>query len=111
MSAVFSLALNHRGTDESELTLGGIDATKFTKPLDYFPIIPEATYWLLNATGFAVNGVAANVSAHSVIFDSGESHILLDKRSVERHVPHRHIRGCLSGSGCSSLVCSDLPRH
>lgn len=74
--AVFSLALLPNGVSGSELTLGGIDTTKFTKALTYVPVISGSSFWQLKSTQFAVNGVTTSTlkTAHNIIFDSGGYH-------------------------------------
>lgn len=72
--AVFSLALLPHGTSGSELTLGGIDTTKYTKALTYIPVVSGSSFWELKSTQFSVNGksnLALSLS-HNIIFDSGE---------------------------------------
>ncbi|KAF8322233.1 acid protease, partial [Clavulina sp. PMI_390] len=81
LPALFSLALYHNGTNGSEITLGGIDDTKFKEPLTYIPLSgPEL--WVLNNTQISVNGKTSatlqnSASSSETIFDSGTSNVVL----------------------------------
>lgn len=72
--AIFSLALLPNGIAGSELTLGGIDTTKYTNPLTYVPVVAFSSFWELKSTQFAVNGVTTSTlkASHNIIFDSGK---------------------------------------
>lgn len=78
LPAVFSLALLPNGTAGSEITLGGIDTTKYTKALTYVPVVSGSSFWELKSSQFAVNGKTSTTlkTSHNIIFDSGTSNIV-----------------------------------
>ena len=70
----------------AELTLGGIDSTKFTGILTYASLpAGSGSTWLLTSSGITVNGVSTSTlkKRRTIIFDSGTSNILLDKATTE----------------------------
>ncbi|KAF8309088.1 acid protease [Clavulina sp. PMI_390] len=77
LPAVFSLALLPEGTSGSEITLGGIDTTKYTTPLTYIPV-SGSSFWELKNTQMAVNGKTSSTLkvSNNIIFDSGTSNIV-----------------------------------
>lgn len=85
--AVFSLYLTPNNSGKTaELTLGGIDSTKFTGSLTYASL-PSSSFgtWELQSSGITVNGrsTSALKKGREFIFDSGTSNILLDTKTTE----------------------------
>ncbi|KAJ6507855.1 acid protease [Mycena vitilis] len=60
-----------------ELTLGGVDTTKFNGPVSYSPQVGQGN-WQIDSTGIFVNGqTASSIDKNvSLIFDSGTSNML-----------------------------------
>jgi len=67
-----------------ELTLGGVDTTKFTGPLLYSPQVGDGN-WAIGSQGIFVNGQTASGLQNNVtlIFDSGTSNMLFVKSIAE----------------------------
>ncbi|KAG8854792.1 hypothetical protein FRB96_007321 [Tulasnella sp. 330] len=87
LPAIFSMYLTPNASGKTaELTLGGIDTTKFTGSLTYAAVPSwSGSTWQLTSTGITVNGVSTTAlkKTRTVIFDSGTSNILLDKTTAE----------------------------
>lgn len=82
--AVFSFFLTHKDSPQAELTLGGIDASKFTGDIVYSPTVLPG-YWGLNSTGVFVNGETSSELQHPIqpYFDSGLSNLSFNKKQAE----------------------------
>ncbi|KAH9485175.1 Pepsin-2B [Psilocybe cubensis] len=79
LPSLFSLYLTPQSVGKAELTLGGIDNTKFTgTPI--FASLPSGSgsTWQLASPGLSVNGKTNSLlnSPRTIIFDSGTSNIL-----------------------------------
>ncbi|KAK7001530.1 acid protease [Favolaschia claudopus] len=70
----------HDKGGEGELTMGGVDRTKFKTPLVFSPVV-GGDEWVLQSLGVAVNGKTSSVlnTSFPVIFDTGTSNILFAK--------------------------------
>ncbi|KAJ7496013.1 acid protease [Mycena galericulata] len=79
LPSLFSLYLTPQAVGNAELTIGGIDTTKFTGNLTFasLPADTGAT-WSLNSPKLSVNGKTTSVlkATRNVIFDSGTSNVL-----------------------------------
>ncbi|KAJ6499109.1 acid protease [Mycena sanguinolenta] len=79
LPSLFSLFLTPQAIGNAELTVGGIDTTKFTTPMTFasLPAGSGAT-WTLNSPQIFVNGKTTSVlkATRNVIFDSGTSNVL-----------------------------------
>ncbi|KAJ7505841.1 acid protease [Mycena galericulata] len=75
---IFGMLFTHEDAGGAELTLGGVDTTKFTQPLVYSPIVDDG--WQLSSQAIHVNGKSASSlvfnQSLTIIFDSGTSNIL-----------------------------------
>jgi len=80
LPSLFSFHLTPKTVGNAELTLGGIDTTKFEGKLTYASIVPQTEgEWSLNSSGITVNG-RTNRMLHGtqrIIFDSGTPNVLL----------------------------------
>ncbi|KAJ6594144.1 acid protease [Mycena capillaripes] len=79
LPSLFSLYLTPQAVGNAEMTVGGIDTTKFTGNLTFasLPAGSSAT-WTLNSPQLSVNGKTTTVlkATRNIIFDSGTSNIL-----------------------------------
>jgi hypothetical protein len=79
LPSLFSLFLTPEAIGNAELTVGGIDTTKFTTPMTFasLPAGSSAT-WSLNSPEVFVNGKSTSVlkATRNIIFDSGTSNVL-----------------------------------
>ncbi|CEL61602.1 Pepsin II-1 OS=Oryctolagus cuniculus PE=2 SV=1 [Rhizoctonia solani AG-1 IB] len=86
LPAVFGMWLTPKSVGGAELTLGGIDNSKFSGPITYIPVDPATQgFWQLVSSQYAVNGktsTALKKTTH-VIFDSGTSNIVFPKAVTE----------------------------
>ncbi|KAF8676681.1 Acid protease, partial [Rhizoctonia solani] len=86
LPAVFGMWLTPKSVGGAELTLGGIDNSKFSGPVTYIPVDPATQgFWQLVSSQYAVNGKtsAALKKTTHVIFDSGTSNIVFPKAVTE----------------------------
>ncbi|KAH8928719.1 acid protease [Atractiella rhizophila] len=82
LPSVFSLYFTPARVGGAELTLGGIDYSKFRGEPTYIPADNSDGYWILNATSLKVNegkAVPGFEVPLSIIFDSGTSTMNLPK--------------------------------
>lgn len=82
------MALTPNAIGGAELTLGGVDSTKFTKALTYIPVVQSSSFWSLTSTQFSVNGKSSTALTKSttIIFDSGTSNIVFPKATTEVNI-------------------------
>lgn len=64
-----------------ELTLGGVDPTRFTGPLQYHPLISE-TYWMIAAESVTIGG--RNLGAFQAVVDTGTSLMLFNTSTAKK---------------------------
>ncbi|KAF8142717.1 acid protease [Mycena galopus ATCC 62051] len=70
----------------AELTLGGVDSSKFISQTIFAPLVADAGgAWILNSLGIAVNGQTNNVLAvdTEVLFDTGTTNVFLPLTMAE----------------------------
>ncbi|KAF7328800.1 putative vacuolar protease A [Mycena venus] len=70
----------------AEMTLGGVDSSKFTSQTTFAPIVADGHgAWILNSSGIAVNGQTNDVLAvHTeVLFDTGTTNVFLPLAMAE----------------------------
>lgn len=85
LPSLFSMYLTPKAVDSAELTLGGIDNSKFTgTPI--FASLPSGSgsTWQLASPGISVNGKTTSVlkTSRTIIFDSGTSNILFSTNTA-----------------------------
>jgi hypothetical protein len=68
---VFAFDLGSSNGPTGELTLGGLDDSKYTGQMQYFPLTSE-TYWELTMSGFKVGGQSATTTMRAIV-DTGTS--------------------------------------
>ncbi|KZT73382.1 acid protease [Daedalea quercina L-15889] len=76
--ALFGLYLTPKSVGNAELTIGGIDSSKYTGNLIYSPISPEGSgLWELDSPALYVNGQTASTLSQkrTIIFDSGTPNV------------------------------------
>ncbi|KAI0823654.1 acid protease [Trametes gibbosa] len=84
LPSLFSLFLTPHTVGNAELTIGGIDDTKFKGKLVYADQTGEGD-WEVESSQISVNGKTTSVlkKRRSIIFDSGTSNILFDTATTE----------------------------
>ncbi|EPQ58245.1 acid protease [Gloeophyllum trabeum ATCC 11539] len=86
LPSLFGLYLTPKAVGNAELTLGGIDESKFDGPLTYAPLTSDAYgSWVLEWRGASVNGQTTRALQErwEVIFDSGTSNAVFDTNTTE----------------------------
>ncbi|KAH9926504.1 acid protease [Fomitopsis serialis] len=85
INALFGLYLSPKSVGNAELTIGGIDSSKYTGDLTYVPISPTSDgSWELDSPAVYVNGqtVSAINTERTFIFDSGTPNVYFDDADV-----------------------------
>lgn len=87
-TALFSLYLAPQGSDGAELTLGGIDTSKFNTTMQYAKVIENQDFWNVTTSAIAVNGRTTSVlqAPEGLTFDSGTSNLLFPPAIAEVRV-------------------------
>ncbi|KAJ7647093.1 acid protease [Roridomyces roridus] len=118
LPSLFSLFLTPEAVGNAELTIGGIDSTKFTGPLTFasLPSPNSSATWTLNSPQLFVNGKSTSIlkATRNIIFDSGTSNILFPTATANAIyalispdiVPHASEAGTY-GIACDQI--SSLP--
>ncbi|KAF4621422.1 hypothetical protein D9613_001022 [Agrocybe pediades] len=90
LPSLFSMYLTPKSVGNAELTLGGIDSSKFTGELIYGSLPPDPSgepprLWLLQSPGISVNGMTNDLlnTSRGIIFDSGTSNVVFSTNITE----------------------------
>merc|ERR1719461_812026 len=78
--AVFAFNLQADDKKKGELTIGGIDDSKYTGSISYVPVISD-TYWAVKMPSMKINGQQVT-SITTAIVDSGTSVIVGPTKDV-----------------------------
>lgn len=89
-------------TKDGELTIGGIDHTRFTGKLSYTKINVADT-WQIPIDDMIVGGNACNLQGKSAIIDTGTSYILMPPADADS--VHAQIPGSVANNGQYTLPC------
>jgi hypothetical protein len=85
--ALFGIYYSPHGLNgTSEITMGGIDFSKFSTPLNYASVISDADGgWTIASTGGSVNGQTPDLLKDSlnIFFDSGTPNVVLPQKMAE----------------------------
>jgi len=78
LPSLFSLFLTPQAVGKAEMTVGGMDTTKFTGSLTFASLAGRSSAWTLVSTEVFVNGKTSSTlgTRQNIIFDSGTSNIL-----------------------------------
>ncbi|KAJ7929758.1 acid protease [Mycena leptocephala] len=107
LPSLFSLYLTPKAIGNAEMTIGGIDTTKFTGDLTYASLPAfTTTSWSLISPQFYVNGKTTNAlkASRHVVFDSGTSNMQFPVHF------HRH-RLVLCRNELYALISPDIVPH
>nr|GAT42532.1 acid protease [Mycena chlorophos] len=114
LPSLFSLFLTPLAVGNAELTLGGIDTTKFSGDLIFasLPANPRTT-WSLASPQIFVNGETTSVltASRNVIFDSGTSNILFPTATANAiyAIISPNIQPYAPEPGAYGIPCADIP--
>ncbi|KAF7306076.1 Acid protease [Mycena chlorophos] len=114
LPSLFSLFLTPLAVGNAELTLGGIDTTKFSGDLIFasLPANPRST-WSLASPQIFVNGETTSVltASRNVIFDSGTSNILFPTATANAiyAIISPNIQPYAPEPGAYGIPCADIP--
>ncbi|KAJ7753740.1 acid protease [Mycena metata] len=114
LPSLFSLYLTPQAIGGAELTIGGIDNTKFNGSLTYADQSDQgSSTWTLTSPKISVNGKTTSTLKQSrdVIFDSGTSNILFDTETTEAiyALISSKIKAHTSEPGTYGIACSLIP--
>ncbi|GJE97381.1 acid protease [Phanerochaete sordida] len=113
LPSLFSLYLTPQSAGNAEMTLGGIDATKFTGSITYGSLIsPNSGAWQLRSSGITVNGQSTSAlkKTRTFIFDSGTSNIVLPQADTEAVYAQisPNIKPNSAEPGTYGIACSEI---
>ncbi|KAF7350709.1 Acid protease [Mycena sanguinolenta] len=77
---IYGFFLSPHSIGNAELTLGGVDPSKFTSQTTFAPLVADgAGAWITNCSGIAVNGQTSPALAvdTEVLFDTGTTNVFL----------------------------------
>ncbi|KAJ3743134.1 acid protease [Lentinula detonsa] len=85
LPSLFGLFLTPLSVGNAELTIGGIDETKFSSNLTFASQAGTGAAWELRSPGISVNGKTTSLlnTPRTIIFDSGTSNVLFDTATAE----------------------------
>ncbi|CAK5276783.1 unnamed protein product [Mycena citricolor] len=115
LPSLFSLYLTPRAIGGAELTIGGVDSTKFTGSLTFasLPNPNSDPTWSLDSPRIAVNGKTTSVlsRARNIIFDSGTSNVLFDTQTANAiyALISPNIKPFAAEPGTYGIACSLIP--
>lgn len=112
-AALFSLYLTPHNTQEAELTIGGIDSSKYNGSLTYAPLpAGSGSTWQLSSPQIAVNGKTTSTlkAKRDIIFDSGTSNVLFDTDTAEAMYAliSSDIKAFSAEPGTYGIACSKI---
>ncbi|KAF7348568.1 Pepsin A [Mycena venus] len=114
LPSLFSLFVTPNAVGGAELTIGGINESKFNGTLTFAPLAdPGSTTWSLTSPRIAVNGKTTSVLRQSrdIIFDSGTSNILFSTETTEAiyALISPKIKAHAAEPGTYGIACSLIP--
>ncbi|KAJ7669356.1 acid protease [Mycena polygramma] len=114
LPSLFSLFVTPQAVGGAELTVGGIDKSKFNGSLTYAPLADAgSTTWSLTSPTISVNGKTTSVlkQTRDVIFDSGTSNILFSTDTAEAiyALISPKIKAHAAEPGTYGIACSLIP--
>jgi len=85
LPSLFSLFLTPDKVGGAELTLGGIDTSKFSGTPTFLPVVGAGSFWELTSSKVSVNGKTSSALQGSmgIIFDSGTSNLVFPQDIAE----------------------------
>ncbi|KAF7792410.1 hypothetical protein EIP86_003447 [Pleurotus ostreatoroseus] len=113
LPSLFSLFLTPKSVGEAELTIGGIDDTKFTGSLTFASLTDASSgAWQLTSPSIAVNGKTSSTLKKSriFIFDSGTSNLVMPQADTEAiyALISPNIKPFSGESGTFGIPCSEI---
>ncbi|KAI0344662.1 acid protease [Trametopsis cervina] len=114
LPSLFSLFLTPHNTEAAELTLGGIDTTKFTGSPTFISLTGASSgFWQLVSSGITVNGKSTSTlkQSRTFIFDSGTSNLVLPQSDTEAIYAQisSAIKPFAAEPGTYGIACSAIP--
>ncbi|KAK4699975.1 hypothetical protein P7C70_g6278, partial [Phenoliferia sp. Uapishka_3] len=101
----FHLARLSDGTNDGEVTFGGVDATKFNGSLTEFPNVNTQGFWEGAMGDVTVDGTALGLSGRTAILDTGTT--LIVAPAADAAAVHAAIPGSASdGQGGFTIPCT-----
>ncbi|KAF8973138.1 acid protease [Flammula alnicola] len=112
LPSLFSLYLTPKAVGNAELTIGGIDSSKFTGKFDTLFFTAGGT-WQLASPGISVNGKTTSVlsTSRTIIFDSGTSNVLFstDTANAIYALISPDIQPNPNEAGTYGIACNLIP--
>ncbi|KAK2464624.1 hypothetical protein APHAL10511_003317 [Amanita phalloides] len=113
LPALFSLYLTPKSIGHAELTLGGIDHTKFHgDPVYASLLVDSGSSWQLMSSGITVNGKVTKLlaSPRTIIFDSGTSNVVFSTVTANaiNAIISPDIKPYAAEPGAYGIPCSQI---
>ncbi|KAK2464625.1 hypothetical protein APHAL10511_003318 [Amanita phalloides] len=113
LPALFSLYLTPKSVGHAELTLGGIDHTKFHgDPIYSSLLVDTGPVWQLLSSGITVNGKVTKLlaSPRTIIFDSGTSNVVFSTVTANaiNAIISPDIKPYAAEPGAYGIPCSQI---
>ena len=84
--------INDSTSSDSEVTLGGVDTSKFTGDLVYNNLVPNASHWQISLDDLIVNGSPLGFKDRTANIDTGTSYITIPETDLTT------LNGCINGN-------------
>src|SRR5438128_11763474 len=84
--------INDSTSSDSEVTLGGVDTSKFTGDLVYNNLVPNASHWQISLDDLIVNGSPLGFKVRTANIDTGTSYITIPETDLTT------LNGCINGN-------------
>jgi len=112
LPSLFSLFLTPKSVGSAELTLGGIDTSKFSGTPTFVPVTGAGSFWELTSSQVAVNGKTSSTlkKTQSIIFDSGTSNLVFPQSITEAiyALISPNIKANPAEAGTYGIPCSQV---
>ncbi|THU95408.1 acid protease [Dendrothele bispora CBS 962.96] len=113
LPALFGMFLTPNSIGNAELTIGGIDESKFDGDLVFAPQAGTGATWELRSPGISVNGRTTSLlnTRRTIIFDSGTSNVLFSTDTAEAiyALISPDIKPNSAEPGTYGIACSRIP--
>ncbi|KAF9263351.1 acid protease [Marasmius fiardii PR-910] len=114
LPSLFGMFLTPLSVGNAELTIGGVDNSKFSGPLTFASLASRgSSAWTLTSTGISVNGRTTSTlrTSRTLIFDSGTSNMVFNTATTEAiyALISSDIKPNPAEPGTYGIACSRIP--
>ncbi|KAF5372133.1 hypothetical protein D9758_005070 [Tetrapyrgos nigripes] len=113
LPSLFGMFLTPNAIGNAELTIGGIDESKFDNEIMFAPQAGTGNAWELRSPGISINGKTTSLlnTPRTIIFDSGTSNVLFSTDTTEAiyAMISPDIQPNPQEPGTYGIACSRIP--